>query len=96
MRRLLTASLGSEDMADRPRGALTERDPLDKYAKATARGFAECPQAGPLLLFALRLWVPVCLALCWLEPDNVYWAGTSAAIVCQRSSGPCCARAGTE
>lgn len=41
--------------------------------------------AGPPLLFGLRLWASVCLALCvafWLELDNAYWAGTSAAIVC--------------
>jgi uncharacterized membrane protein YccC len=34
----------------------------------------------------LRLWAAVCLALYvafWLELDNAYWAGTSAAIVCQ-------------
>ncbi|MBV8319786.1 MAG: FUSC family protein, partial [Hyphomicrobiales bacterium] len=41
--------------------------------------------AGPPLLFGLRLWASVCLALYvafWLELDNAYWAGTSAAIVC--------------
>src|ERR1700726_513288 len=39
--------------------------------------------AGPPLLFGLRLWASVCLALYiafWLELDNAYWAGTSAAI----------------
>ena len=42
--------------------------------------------AGPALLFGFRLWASVCLALFvafWLELDNAYWAGTSAAIVCQ-------------
>lgn len=42
------------------------------------------------LLFGLRLWVSVCLALYvafWLELDHAYWAGTSAAIVCQPSLG---------
>jgi uncharacterized membrane protein YccC len=42
------------------------------------------------LLFGIRLWVSVCLALYvafWLELDNAYWAGTSAAIVCQPSLG---------
>jgi uncharacterized membrane protein YccC len=42
------------------------------------------------LLFGLRLWASVCLALYvayWLELDNAYWAGTSAAIVCQPSLG---------
>src|SRR5712671_1103150 len=46
--------------------------------------------AGPPLLFALRLWASVCLALFvafWLQLDNPYWAGTSAAIVCQPQLG---------
>src|ERR1700746_841842 len=46
--------------------------------------------AGPPLLFGLRLWASVCLALYvafWLELDNAYWAGTSAAGVCQPHLG---------
>src|SRR6267154_515170 len=46
--------------------------------------------AGPPLLFGLRLWASVCLALYvsfWLELDNPFWAGTSAAIVCQPQLG---------
>src|SRR5437763_2806848 len=46
--------------------------------------------AGEPLLFALRLWASVCLALFvafWLELDNPYWAGTSAASVCQPQLG---------
>jgi uncharacterized membrane protein YccC len=46
--------------------------------------------AAPPLLFGLRLWVSVCLALYvafWLELDNPFWAGTSAAIVCQPQLG---------
>src|SRR6266851_2007724 len=46
--------------------------------------------AAPALLFGLRLWAAVCFALYvafWLELDNAYWAGTSAAIVCQPSLG---------
>src|ERR1700745_3347002 len=46
--------------------------------------------AGPPLLFGLGLWASVCLALYiafWLELDNAYWAGTSAAIVCQPHLG---------
>jgi uncharacterized membrane protein YccC len=42
------------------------------------------------LLFGLRLWASVCLALYvafWLELDNAYWAATSAAIVCQPQLG---------
>jgi uncharacterized membrane protein YccC len=46
--------------------------------------------AGPPLLFGVRLWASVCLALYiafWLELDNAYWAGTTAAIVCQPQLG---------
>lgn len=46
--------------------------------------------AGPPLLFGLRLWASVCLALYvafWLQLDNAYWAGTSAALVCQPRLG---------
>ncbi len=42
------------------------------------------------LLFGLRLWASVCLALFvafWLQLDNPFWAGTSAAIVCQPQLG---------
>ncbi len=46
--------------------------------------------AGPGLLYGLRVSAAVCLALYvafWLELDNAYWAGTSAAIVAQPSLG---------
>ncbi len=46
--------------------------------------------AGPPLLFSIRLLASVCLALFvafWLELDNPFWAGTSAAIVCQPQLG---------
>src|SRR5215831_6747427 len=46
--------------------------------------------AGPPLLFGLRLWASVCLALYvafWLELDDAVWAGTSAGIVCQPRLG---------
>ena len=46
--------------------------------------------AWPPLLFGVRLWASVCLALYiafWLELPNAYWAGTSAAIVCQPHLG---------
>ena len=46
--------------------------------------------AGPPLLFGLRLWASVCLALYiafWLELDNAFWAGTTAAFVCQPQLG---------
>src|SRR6202789_2553778 len=64
---------------------------------STAVAASGCPElaralrsAVPALLFGLRLWVAVCLALAiafWLELDNAYWAGTSAAIVCQPHLG---------
>src|SRR6201993_1310475 len=61
---------------------------------AAARWVAEAANAaraaGPPLLFGLRLWASVCLALFvafWLELDNPYWAGTTAAIVCQPQLG---------
>src|SRR5271168_5505759 len=46
--------------------------------------------AAPAVLFGLRLWAAVCLALYiafWLQLDNPSWAGTTAAIVCQPSLG---------
>src|SRR2546423_11333268 len=46
--------------------------------------------ARPPLLFGLRLWASVCLSLYvafWLELDNAFWAGTSAAFVCQPQLG---------
>src|SRR6201990_3383681 len=46
--------------------------------------------AGPPVVFGLRLWASVCLALYvafWLELDNAYWAGTSAALMCQPHLG---------
>ena len=42
------------------------------------------------LVFGIRLWVSVCLSLYiafWLELDNPYWAGTTAALVCQPHLG---------
>jgi len=45
---------------------------------------------GPQLAFGLRLWASVCLALYvtfWLQLDNGFWAGTSAAVVCQPRLG---------
>lgn len=47
-------------------------------------------QAGPAVLFGVRLWLAVCLALFIafkLELDNAYWAGTTAALVCQPHLG---------
>jgi uncharacterized membrane protein YccC len=44
----------------------------------------------PLVLYGIRLWIAVCLALFVafrLELQNPFWAGTSAAIVCQPAVG---------
>ena len=51
---------------------------------------ANAAKAAPPLLYALRLWAAMCLALFvafWLELDNPFWAGTSAGIVCQLQLG---------
>jgi uncharacterized membrane protein YccC len=51
---------------------------------------AKAAKATPPLLFGLRLWAAVCLALFvafWLELDDPFWAGTSAGIVCQLQLG---------
>jgi uncharacterized membrane protein YccC len=56
-----------------------------------AGAFRRKVSAGiPALVFGLRLSASVCLALYiafWLQLDSAYWAGTSAAIVCQPSLG---------
>ena len=65
------------------------RRPLGVIFDARWRHDALRAVAAPLL-FGLRLWASVCLALrvaFWLELDNAYWAGTSAAIVCQPHLG---------
>ena len=51
---------------------------------------AAAARAVPPLAFGVRLWAAVCLALYvafWLELDTAYWAGTTAALVCQPSLG---------
>src|ERR1700757_2405859 len=53
-------------------------------------GAAGARPPPPPLLFGLRLWASVCLALYvafWLELDNASWAGASAAVVCQPQLG---------
>src|SRR5277367_5388129 len=76
-------------------GGLKMVDTVDKGAlapdrKAVSRWEAVLANAartaGPPMLFGLRLWASVCLALYvafWLQLDNASWAGTSAALVCQ-------------
>jgi hypothetical protein len=64
--------------------------PVASGATFAARLANASRAAGPPLLFGLRLWVSVCLALYvafWLELDNAYWAGTTAALVCQPHLG---------
>jgi uncharacterized membrane protein YccC len=64
--------------------------PVASSASFTARLAKASTAAGPPLLFGLRLWVSVCLALYiafWLELDDPYWAGTTAALVCQPQLG---------
>src|SRR6266403_5227428 len=68
------------------RAGLWAMDPAHAY-RAVAGALCS---AGPAVLFGLRLWAAVCLALYiafWLQLDNAYWAGTSAAVVCQPSLG---------
>jgi uncharacterized membrane protein YccC len=64
---------------------------LQSSAATNAERFAEVWRAvAPSLLFGMRIWASVSLALYvayWLELDNPYWAGTSAAIVCQPQLG---------
>ena len=58
-----------------------------RWRAALLRGLTA---AGPPLLFGLRLWASVCLALYvafWLELDTPSWAGTTAALVCQPHLG---------
>jgi len=70
--------------------------PLDVTAQLAARSIPDGTMrsafgaVGPPLLFGLRLWASVCLALYvtfWLQLDNGFWAGTSAALVCQPRLG---------
>jgi Fusaric acid resistance protein family len=49
---------------------------------------AKAAEAVPSLLFGLRLWAAVCIALFvafWLELDNPFWAGTSTDISRRRT-----------
>jgi uncharacterized membrane protein YccC len=69
------------------RGSAREGRAQARYGAALTNA---AKAAGPPLLFGLRLWASVTLALYiafWLELDNPFWAGTSAAIVCQPHLG---------
>ncbi len=65
-------------------------DPAETHPPDGWRIAGALRSAGPALLFGLRLWAAVSLALYvafWLELDNAFWAGTSAAIVCHPHLG---------
>src|SRR5262245_38578818 len=70
---------------------LSEGSPPDTSGQMFGTPLTEALRAiVPPLLFGLRLWASVCLALYvafWLELDNAFWAGTTAAIVCQQHLG---------
>ena len=70
------------------KGELTpDRAPIAGWELALAN---VARNAGPPLLFGLRLWGAVCLATYvafWLELDNAFWAPVSAALVCQPHLG---------
>ncbi|MFZ0457901.1 MAG: FUSC family protein [Rhodoplanes sp.] len=70
------------------KGELTpDRAPIAGWELALAN---VARNAGPPLLFGLRLWAAVCLATYvafWLELDNAFWAPVSAALVCQPHLG---------
>ena len=74
------------DVADkRERGP--DRGPVPRWVAALVNA---ARASGQPLLFGLRLWASVCLALYvafWLQLDNPYWAGTSAALVSQPHLG---------
>jgi uncharacterized membrane protein YccC len=63
---------------------------LSKINGINARQWASALLSSVLaLLFGLRLWAAVCLALYiafWFQLDNAYWAGTSAALSAGSSS----------
>src|ERR1700751_1693476 len=67
------------------------RFPTGATSSSLGRTLADAlAEARAPLLFGVRLWASVCLALFvafWLQLDNPYWAGTSAAVVCQPQLG---------
>src|SRR5579862_8563739 len=72
---------------------IAQHTPMDADAispglgKSLANALAD---ARPPLLYGVRLWASICLALLvafWLQLDNPFWAGTSAAVVCQPHLG---------
>ncbi len=59
-----------------------------QYLRSPAIGSAPWRRA---LVYGLRFWISVCAALFiafWLQLDEPYWAGTSAAVACLPQVGP--------
>jgi uncharacterized membrane protein YccC len=70
--------------------AFDQAGPIVDSERRWRAAIAKAAKAAPALLFGLRLWTAACLALFvafQLELDNPFWAGTSAAIVCQLQLG---------
>src|ERR1700751_56976 len=67
------------------------RFPTGATSSSLGRTLADAlADARAPLLFGVRLWASVCLALFvafWLQLDSPFWAGTSAAVVCQPQLG---------
>src|ERR1700723_2477032 len=69
--------------------------PTQIHADAMSSGFGTrlgnaLPGSRAPRRFGIRLWASVSLALFiafWLQLDNPFWAGTSAAVVCQPQLG---------
>ncbi len=69
----------------------TPSDAREAMSSGLGRSLANAlADARAPLLFGVRLWASVCLALFvafWLQLDDPFWAGTSAAVVCQPQLG---------
>ena len=81
-----------ESLADLVGGAIEQRLPFASttWARPGPALLHGINAAGPPLLFGLRLWASVSLALYvafYLQLDNAFWAGTSAALMCQPRLG---------
>jgi len=61
--------------------------PSGTAVRQASRELVDCLRAAvPAMLYGIRLWIAVCMALFiafWLQLDNPYWAGATAAAVCQ-------------
>jgi hypothetical protein len=75
-------------------GALAPEKAISRWEAALANA---ARAAGPPLLFGLRLWASVCLALYvafWLELDNASWPARPRRWCASRFSARRCARDG--